>query len=336
MDQTLLIVPLSVLATALPTAVYVYAVWWLDRYEKEPVRLLAGAFLWGAVPAVIASLILELIAGVPTSFLGGSLSATIDTGLSAPIIEEMAKGLAVFLLFLVFHREFDDILDGIVYGAMVGFGFAMSENVLYFLSAYAEGGLSDWGTVVFLRSVIFGLNHALYTSIVGAGFGLARYYRSGVKRFVVPVAALLLAISLHAIHNVFAQVNDLICGAVLVSIVSDWSGVLVVVLVAAAVWQKEKLCIAAELADEVRFGTLTATEYQVVQSPWQRAGAALQARKHGGMAASRRVGRAYQLLTELAFKKRQTRLMGDEDGNVAEVHQLRQQIAQLRAEAAGR
>jgi RsiW-degrading membrane proteinase PrsW (M82 family) len=174
MGQALLIILLSVLATALPTAVYLGVVWWLDRYEKEPLWLLAGAFAWGAVPAVVASLIAELIAGVPSGLLAGSFASTIDSSLSAPIIEELVKGLAVLLIFLAFRAEFDDVLDGIVYGAMVGFGFAMTENVLYFLSAYSTGGLADWGAVVFLRSVVFGLNHALYTSIAGAGLGLAR------------------------------------------------------------------------------------------------------------------------------------------------------------------
>jgi protease PrsW len=334
MDQALLIIPLSLLATALPTAAYVYVVWWLDRYEKEPIWLLAGAFLWGAVPAVVASLIAELIAGLPSGLLGGTLAATVDASLSAPIIEEMAKGVAVLLLFFVFHREFDDVLDGIVYGAMVGFGFAMTENVLYFLSAYSTGGLADWGSVVFLRSFVFGLNHALYTSITGAGFGLARYYRSTARRVAVPMLALFLAISLHGIHNLFAQLNDAVCGAVLVSAVSDWSGILIILFVAVAAWQKEKSWITMELADEVRYGTLTPPEYQVAQSAWRRTTARWDALNANGIEGYRRVGQAYQLLTELAFKKRQARLMGDENGNYAEMQRLRQQIAQIRAAAA--
>jgi len=335
MDQALLIIPLSVLATALPTATYVYIVWRLDRYEKEPFWLLAGAFLWGAVPAVVASLIAELIAGVPSGLLGGNLASTIDSSLSAPVIEEVAKGLAVLLLFFAFHREFDDVLDGIVYGAMVGFGFAMTENVLYFLSAFSTGGVADWGVVVFLRSIVFGLNHALYTSITGAGLGLARYYPAVAKRILVPVLALIVAISLHGIHNLFAQLNDAVCGAVLVSVVTDWSGILVMLLVAAAAWQKEKSWIAMELAEEVRYGTLTPAEYQVVQSPWRRAGARWDALNTNGIGGYRQVGLAYQLLTELAFKKRQARLMGDEDGNLAEMQRLRHQIAQIRSDAAG-
>jgi RsiW-degrading membrane proteinase PrsW (M82 family) len=335
MDQALLIIPLSVLATALPTACYVGVVWWLDRYEKEPLWLLAGAFLWGTVPAVVASLIAELVAGLPTSLLGSALASTIDSSLSAPVIEEVVKGLAVLLIFLTFRAEFDDVLDGIVYGAMVGLGFAMTENVLYFLSAYSTGGLADWGMVVFLRSLVFGLNHALYTSITGVGLGLARYYRGAARRVAVPVLALFLAILLHSVHNLFAQLNDVICGAVLVSAASDWGGILIIVLVAAAVWRKEKSWIASELTDEVRMGTLTTAEFQVAQSAWRRTGARWDALNRHGLGAYRRVGRGYQLLAELAFKKRQARLMGDENGNLAEIQKLRGQIARVRSDAAG-
>jgi hypothetical protein len=287
------------------------------------------------VPAVVASLIAELVAGVPTGLLGGALASTIDSSVSAPVIEEIVKGVAVFLIFLVFRAEFDDVLDGIVYGAMVGLGFAMTENVLYFLSAYSTGGLADWGMVVFLRSIVFGLNHALYTSITGAGLGLARYYRGATRRVVVPVLALLLAISLHGIHNLFAQLNELVCGAVLVSVLSDWGGILVMLVAAAAVWRTEKSWIASELMEEVRMGTLTLAEYQVAQSARRRTGARWNALNVQGVAGFRRVGRGYQLLTELAFKKRQARLMGDEDGNLAEIQRLRGQVARIRSDALG-
>jgi RsiW-degrading membrane proteinase PrsW (M82 family) len=336
MDQALLVIPISVLATAIPTAFYVGIVWWLDRYEKEPVWLLAGAFLWGAVPAVVASLIAELVAGVPTGLLGGALASTIDSSLSAPVIEEVVKGAAVVVIFLAFRSEFDDVLDGIVYGAMVGLGFAMTENVLYFISAYSTGGPANWGMVVFLRSVVFGLNHALYTSVTGAGLGLARYYRGAIPRVAVQVAALFLAISLHGIHNLFVELNDLVCGAVLVSALSDWGGILVVFLVAAAFWQKEKSWIASELAEEVRLGTVTAGEYQAAQSTWRRTGARWDALTKHGFGAYRRAGLGYQLLTELSFKKRQARLMGDENGDLAEVQRLRGQIARLRFDSDGR
>ena len=45
----ILTIGLSFIASAVPTAVYVLLVWWIDRYEKEPLKLLACALLWGAI-----------------------------------------------------------------------------------------------------------------------------------------------------------------------------------------------------------------------------------------------------------------------------------------------
>src|SRR5258706_13058636 len=50
----------AILAAALPTAVYSLLLWWLDRYEKEPLPLILAAFLWGALPAFALAGLLEL------------------------------------------------------------------------------------------------------------------------------------------------------------------------------------------------------------------------------------------------------------------------------------
>ncbi len=331
-----LLLLLSILAAAIPTMAYVFVVWWLDRYEKEPVSLLAVAFLWGAIPGVVLSVIAELIAGVPTSLLGEGVAAVLDTSFTAPVVEELVKALALFFLFLAFYKEFDGVLDGIVYGALVGFGFALTENVLYFLNAFDSGGFGQWGTVVLLRTVVFGLNHALFTSIVGAGLGLIRYRKAAWQRILIPLLALLLAMTLHGIHNLFAQLNDVLCGTILVSLISDWGGVVVIVVIAVLAWRREKTWIVLELADEVRRGVLTGPEYGLVQSPLQRLGARWDAWGSGGWMAYGRLGRFFQLVTDLAFKKHQARTMGDERGNLAEIEHLRKQIAALRKGEIGR
>lgn len=59
------------------------------------------------------------------------------------------------------RHEFDGVLDGLTYGAIIGFGFAMTENFLYFIGAFSEGGFVDLTVLIFLRAVIFGLNHTL-------------------------------------------------------------------------------------------------------------------------------------------------------------------------------
>ena len=61
--------------------------------------------------------------------------------MQAPIVEEFAKGLGVFLIFVSARRAFDGPIDGIVYGALVGAGFAFTENIQYFAVSFIEGGV---------------------------------------------------------------------------------------------------------------------------------------------------------------------------------------------------
>ena len=59
----------------LPMVVYALILWWFDRYEKEPLGLLIAAFLWGAVPAVIFSIIAELVLDIPIAYFVDPVAA---------------------------------------------------------------------------------------------------------------------------------------------------------------------------------------------------------------------------------------------------------------------
>src|SRR5512144_597912 len=119
---------IAILAAAVPALVYGWLIWWLDRYEKEPLWLIAVAFLWGSLPAIGLSVLFEVVLQVPlaSSTIGPDLASW---GLAA-LVEEPIKALALVGLFLFMRREFDGPLDGIVYGSLVGFGFSMTENAL--------------------------------------------------------------------------------------------------------------------------------------------------------------------------------------------------------------
>jgi RsiW-degrading membrane proteinase PrsW (M82 family) len=320
----------SILAAGLPTAFYVLLIWWLDRYEKEPLGLLGVAFLWGAVPGIVIALLAELVLKVPISTLPAAAANTLQIGLVAPVVEEVAKALALFGLFLAYRREFDDVLDGIVYGAVVGAGFAFSENVLYFVDGFYDSGAAGWGLVVFLRAVVFGLNHAFFTSITGAGLGLIRHAHSLLQRAGVPLLALVGAITFHGIHNFFALVNARFCGSLLISALSDWGGVAIIGVIAFLAARRERVWIVQELAEEVEGGTLSPQQYGIAASAWARWRAQMQALGKG-RGSGRRTGQLYQLASELAFKKHALRTWGDEGGALAEITALRQCIVAMRA-----
>ncbi len=331
--EVILGVLLSLLAGVIPTAIYAAVIWWFDRYEKEPLWLLGVTFLWGAIPAILLSLIVELILGIPVSVLGeGLLTDVVESGGVAPVVEEIAKATALLGLFLFLRREFDNVLDGIIYGALVGFGFAMTENVLYFLGSLFTEGWAEWGIVVFLRAVVFGLNHAFFTSLTGAALGFARLSRLAWEKWLVPPFGLGLAIGFHAIHNVGASLAELNCLTFLFSLFTDWGGVLIVFVVILLAAQQEKKWITQELEEEVARGILSQADYVLTVSYRQRFVARWEALMGWSWQRWRQLGRLFHLATELAFKKYQLRTAGDGEDTRATIARLRSQIVALRGE----
>ena len=322
---------LSILISLTTTLLYMALVWWLDRHEKEPLSLAAAAFLWGAIPAILVSLVAELLFDVPLVVLGEGLAyQVVSSSLIAPVIEEVVKAAALLGLFIFWRHEFDNVLDGIIYGALVGFGFAMTENIFYSVASLGENGWGGWGTVVFMRTLLFGLNHSFFTALTGIGFGYARLSRERWKRWLLPVAGLGAAIVFHAIHNLGASLVEASCLTLLFSIVADWGGVLVVAVIALMTARQEQRHITADLRDEVASGILSAREYKTMQSYRQRSATRWRALRTGGWRAWRQWGRLFQLATDLAFKKYQFRTMGDERGNAARIAHLRGEIVTLR------
>jgi len=314
---------ISALAAAIPTTLYVLVLWWFDRYEKEPKRLLLAAFVWGAVPAVILSVIAGTVVRSPLDELSGLTGELMSSSLLTPFVEEVVKGLAVLLLFLLFRHEFDDVLDGIIYGATIGFGFAMTENGLYFWHSLRMAGLQGLTVMVFLRTVVFGLNHALFTSVFGATLGHARMAKAGYRRWITPLLGLGAATTLHGFHNLFAVLSDITCFSLILSVISNWGGVLVIFVVIVLAWQQEKRWIATNLKAEVESGLLTQEDYDMIGSYGRRLAARWQAWSRHGRTEARRLSKLAQLATELAFKV--------EQGDERRAQRLREEIGALRS-----
>jgi RsiW-degrading membrane proteinase PrsW (M82 family) len=323
------------LAGLLPTLLYVLAVWWLDRYEKEPVALLVLAFLWGAVPAALLSLIVELLFAIPVGTALGTDTLAADllsASVSAPLVEESLKGIALIGLVIFFRMEFDDALDGIIYGAMIGFGFAFTENVFsYFLPILSEEGIRTGMVNILMRSIVFGGNHALWSGITGAAIGYARWLPSWRQRILVPSAGWLLAVLLHAIHNAGATLAQQIgCLSLGISLAVDWGGLLLLSIVAALILRKESRWIEDELAHEVQLGVLSSQEYELLKSARKRMWVRWRSRSRGGSEAYRAVGSYFQSATELAFLKHHLRAQSHQGDNRTRVERLRLELVSRR------
>lgn len=316
---------IAIFAAIVPTLLYTLLIWWLDRYEKEPLPLLVAAFLWGSLPAIVLALVVEVVLEVPVA--RSPLGPAATSWFLAPVVEETVKALALVALFIFARREFDGILDGIVYGALVGFGFSMTENLLFFVSRPDDVSVLFW-----LRGVFFGFNHALFTSIVGLAMGAVRYAPQRWLGYIAVPASLVVAIFLHGLHNVAV-------GYQLLGIAFSWvvqsSGVVTVLAVALLAWTHEQRWIEEELGEEIALGTISSADYAEVISAPRRTRAHLRALFGHGLDHYLRSRRLHHLMTELAFCKYQLRV-GDRFQDHAERERLRHEIVMLRAAIAER
>lgn len=317
---------LSIVAAVIPTSLYVLLVWRLDRYEKEPLPLFLTAFIWGAVPAIVSALVLEVISSAPFNGLAESSSRVLSASLIAPPVEEFCKAGALLLLFWFIRNEFDDVLDGIIYGSVIGFGFAMTENIVYFIGAWSKGGFAGWANLVWIRGIAFGLNHAMFTSFTGIALGLARYQKSVASRWLLFFLGLGTAILIHMLHNLLVSAS----GACLVGFLIDWAGVFVVIILVAVAWKRERRTMRDYLRDEVSLGVINQLQYETAVSQRKRLVHGWRILGINGVQQARIWRELIQAITELAFKKRQQEQMGEEHNNGQLVFQLRSKVMKLR------
>jgi RsiW-degrading membrane proteinase PrsW (M82 family) len=272
----------------LPVGPLVLCFLWLDRYEPEPVRLLVLSFFWGALAATSAALVLQSVdqlARVSDDIVSGAVVA--------PFTEEATKGVFVLLLLWFRRHVIDGVLDGLVYAGLVGVGFAFTENILYFASAYTGGAGSGPGgieaaTGLFVLRGIFGpFAHPLFTSAIGIGIGLAVTTRRPVVRVLAPVVGYLVAVALHAIWNGSAFLSG---GQffVLTYLFAMVPGFLLVVGIALWVRHREGAMLARALDDLAYRGYLHPSEV-----PWL---ARLPARRTARRTAALRGGPAFERL----------------------------------------
>lgn len=193
----------AVIATIIafiPPIIYILPLIFLDRYDPEPPWLIASAFAWGGVVSIFLSLIVNTLLGTIAGGVTGNpmIGQLFSVVISAPVFEELFKGIGVVLILIFFRKEFDDILDGIVYGGVVGLGFATVENILYY-----GRGVND-GSIIFLllvRGVMSPFIHSTFTAMTGIGCGIARESHNKLVKFIAPIGGYIGAVVLHMAWN---------------------------------------------------------------------------------------------------------------------------------------
>ncbi len=193
--------------------------WYLDRRERESIWVFVGLLLWGAWIAAAYALLLNTSGGLALTQAmndDAALKAEIESAgadvatvgdilvawLIAPPVEEVMKGLAILLIFLLLRSEFDGVRDGIIYGALVGLGFNVMETAQYITVGYAQMGYAPYMEQIVTRFVFLGLDgHSLYSALFGAGLGLAMQTRRLWLKILAPIGGLTLGVLAHFVNN---------------------------------------------------------------------------------------------------------------------------------------
>lgn len=321
----------SLLAGIFPMLFYAWILYWLDRYEKEPLALLGGVFSWGIAVAAGGAFFINTILGVGLMVITQSEAfAELTVGsLVAPVVEESLKGFAVLLVFLMFHSEFDSILDGIIYGGITALGFAATENVYYIYTyGFVEDGWVGLSQLIFIRVILVGWQHAFYTSFIGMGIGLARLKKGVFFKLGMPILGWGVAVFTHSLHNTIATLIPGVVGLVIGTFL-DWSGWLGLLIVIIIFTRRERNLIRTHLAEEVEANRITKEQFHTASSAWRQMSSRAQAlfsAKH------RPTKRLYQVCGELALKKNQYQNYGEERGNSERITKLQNEIQELSGE----
>lgn len=310
--------------------IYLWIPWIIDRYDPEPWWCLLIALSWGGIAACGFSALINTVVHATGNAVGGqAFGEILGASVSAPIVEEFMKGMAVFGIFFFLRRQFDGVVDGVIYATFAALGFAAVENVIYYGNAAKsemlggqEGVLA--GTFV-VRGILAPWGHPLYTSMTGLGFGIARETNKTWLKWLAPVGGYMFAAFLHSVWNTAATLSN----ALVLLMLPLWFLFVLgfFILVIWMVKRKGKI-IGDHLRDEVLMGNLTPYELALITSPVGRIKATF---SYGGSAGRKFIDAAARLAlskwhTGRATQGRKLTVSADM------IFPLRQDLHRLRAE----
>lgn len=291
---------MGTLVAVVPVPFYVMLALWLDRFEAEPPRLLALTFAWGATVAFALALLVNTYAErVVSAALGADGALFFGSTISAPVVEEAAKGVALLLLYHKLEDEFDGVVDGVVYASMVGLGFAMVENIQFYGDALADG-LDTSLTTFVTRGMLSPFAHPFFTSMLGIGLGVAREAHGDARRSLPPFVGLMVAVALHALWNATSPSADLWYAAYLTVMVPTFLGVLGLIYLSL---RRESGVIRDHLHPLVAEGLLEPAELERLCNVRWRLRASLVAWWRGGRVRWRERRELHRVASELAFHR---------------------------------
>ena len=310
-----------VLAYAVPVAVIVYR---LDLFEREPKMVLAAALIWGGIIATsLAAQANDAWLSILGKVASPDLASQWGAAIVGPGVEETLKLAGVVTIFLIVPGEFDGLMDGFVYGAMVGLGFTVVEDVSYFITAVAAvpGAFDQPGPVLdsFLVRVVGGglYGHVLFTGLTGLGFAYIVTRRSAALPGRLWRGGLCIAagVAAHSIWNSPWMEDILATSGGAAPSTLQWleygavKGLPFLILLGLLVrlaTRSEEATFRAIVAGESDSWLITEPEITSLRSLWSRRAARAEAGRARGPAGSRALGRLQAAQVEYAMIRSRT------------------------------
>lgn len=314
---------ITAILLAIPAYLYTWLVRNIDRFEKKTFPTLIDAFAWGSILAITFARIFQEILPIPITQNMGEVTLAgswVKPLITVAVTEEILKGIVVAIIYLRCRREFDGWIDGIVYGATVGFGFAYVDNIFYLTNQTHTWG--EWIQLFLSRSIVFGGIHGFWTALVGIGFGFARYRNNPVRKVMVISGGLIAAMLANIIHNgaliTIQERSDLILLLALFNYIA--MAVLTILL-----WS------IAGYVDRQRLQTYLSEEVpEFISFECYEALCSFDKNVFASLAMSQEQRRElFKVATKLAQKKMELIKMGEVESNSVEISGLRQELRRL-------
>ena len=189
--------PNLLLLAVAPIFIVIIYIYFKDKYEKEPKRLMLSCFLFGSIFSIIITTLIysftDIFIPLNDDFSIGQ--QLIKAFLIVALTEEFSKYIIV-RYFAQPKKDFNEPFDGIVYAVMVSMGFAAIENIFYVV----EGGV----TVALLRAFTAVPAHATFAILMGYFMGKAKFSN---QRIILNLSGLLLAVVFHGLYDFFLFIN---------------------------------------------------------------------------------------------------------------------------------
>ena len=197
-----------VVLNAALAAVFIWILGRMDLFEREPAAVRAAALLWGALVATAIAIIANTaMINLITKLYGVGFATKWGAALAGPTNEEWLKTLGVVIIVLIVKEHFQRSMDGLIYGAFVGLGFQVVENLIYAINNALSNPNSDLAgsvSVTVMRILIAGpWSHPVYSGVAGLGiaFAVTQTRRTRLVRYGVAVLCFVAAWALHFLWN---------------------------------------------------------------------------------------------------------------------------------------